>query len=244
MTTVQSAAQRTNDEEQRTNDELKSLAEQAGRDLEDASALEILQWAVDTFGKRFCVTSSMEDAVVSHLASRARPGVDVVFLDTGYHFPETIGTRDAVAAVMDVNVITLTARQTVAEQDAEFGAKLHDRNPDLCCAMRKVKPLEEGLTSYAAWATGLRRDESPTRANTPVVSWDEKRQKVKISPIARWTQDDVDAYVTEHGVLTNPLLMDGYGSVGCAPCTRRLLEGEDARAGRWSGNAKTECGIH
>lgn len=237
MTTVQAQGQR-------TDEELKALAEQAGRDLEDASALEILQWAVDTFGERFCVTSSMEDAVVAHLASRARPGVDVVFLDTGYHFPETIGTRDAVAAVMDVNVITLTPKQSVAEQDAEFGAKLHDRNPDLCCAMRKVKPLEEGLTSYAAWATGLRRDESPTRANTPVVGWDEKRRKVKISPIARWTQDDVDAYVTEHGVLTNPLLMDGYGSVGCAPCTRRLLEGEDARAGRWSGNAKTECGIH
>lgn len=237
MTTVQTQGQR-------TDEELKALAEQAGRDLEDASALEILQWAVDTFGERFCVTSSMEDAVVAHLASRARPGVDVVFLDTGYHFPETIGTRDAVAAVMDVNVITLTPKQSVAEQDAEFGAKLHDRNPDLCCAMRKVKPLEEGLTSYAAWATGLRRDESPTRANTPVVGWDEKRRKVKISPIARWTQDDVDAYVTEHGVLTNPLLMDGYGSVGCAPCTRRLLEGEDARAGRWSGNAKTECGIH
>ncbi|GGV45534.1 phosphoadenosine phosphosulfate reductase [Streptomyces longisporoflavus] len=231
-------------QEQRTNDELKALAEQAGRDLEDASALDILRWAVDTFGERFCVTSSMEDAVVAHLASRARPGVDVVFLDTGYHFPETIGTRDAVAAVMDVNVITLTPKQTVAEQDAEFGAKLHDRDPDLCCAMRKVKPLEEGLASYAAWATGLRRDESPTRANTPVVGWDEKRQKVKVSPIARWTQDDVDAYVDEHGVLTNPLLMDGYGSVGCAPCTRRLLEGEDARAGRWSGNAKTECGIH
>ncbi|MEU6672879.1 phosphoadenylyl-sulfate reductase [Streptomyces sp. NPDC046925] len=237
MTTVQV-------QEQRTNDELKALAEQAGRDLEDASALEILRWAVDTFGERFCVTSSMEDAVVAHLASRARPGVDVVFLDTGYHFPETIGTRDAVAAVMDVNVITLTPKQTVAEQDAEFGAKLHDRDPDLCCAMRKVKPLEEGLTSYAAWATGLRRDESPTRANTPVVGWDEKRRKVKVSPIARWTQDDVDAYIDEHGVLTNPLLMDGYGSVGCAPCTRRLLEGEDARAGRWSGNAKTECGIH
>ncbi|MFE0135605.1 phosphoadenylyl-sulfate reductase [Streptomyces sp. NPDC059037] len=244
MTTAQSQSRDQGAQEQRTNDELKVLAEQAGRDLEDASALEILQWAVDAFGTRFCVTSSMEDAVVAHLASRARPGVDVVFLDTGYHFPETIGTRDAVAAVMDVNVITLTPRQSVAEQDAEFGAQLHDRNPDLCCAMRKVKPLEEGLTSYAAWATGLRRDESPTRANTPVVGWDEKRQKVKVSPIARWTQDDVDAYVTEHGVLTNPLLMDGYGSVGCAPCTRRLLEGEDARAGRWAGNAKTECGIH
>ncbi|MFF2501778.1 phosphoadenylyl-sulfate reductase [Streptomyces sp. NPDC058067] len=224
--------------------DLRELAERAGRDLEDASALEILTWAIDTFGTSFCVTSSMEDAVVAHLASRVRAGVDVVFLDTGYHFPETIGTRDAVEAVMDVNVITLTPRQTVAEQDAEFGPKLHDRDPDLCCAMRKVKPLEEGLSSYTAWATGLRRDESPTRANTPVVGWDEKRRKVKVSPIARWTQDDVDAYVAEHGVLTNPLLMDGYGSVGCAPCTRRLLEGEDARAGRWSGSNKTECGIH
>jgi phosphoadenosine phosphosulfate reductase len=228
----------------RTEPDLRELAERAGRDLEDASALEILTWAVDTFGKRFCVTSSMEDAVVAHLASRARPGVDVVFLDTGYHFEETIGTRDAVEAVMDVNVITLTPRQTVAEQDAEFGPKLHDRDPDLCCAMRKVKPLEDGLSSYTAWATGLRRDESPTRANTPVVGWDEKRRKVKVSPIARWTQDDVEAYVAEHGVLTNPLLMDGYGSVGCAPCTRRLLEGEDARAGRWAGSNKTECGIH
>ncbi|MEU1101047.1 phosphoadenylyl-sulfate reductase [Streptomyces tibetensis] len=234
-------------QEERTTEDLKQLAEQAGRDLEDASALEILQWAAKTFGKRFCVTSSMEDAVVAHLASRAMSGgakVDVIFLDTGYHFEETIGTRDAVEAVMDVNLITLTPRQSVAEQDAEYGPKLHDRNPDLCCKLRKVQPLEEGLKDYQAWATGLRRDESPTRANTPVVGWDEKRQKVKISPIARWTQDDVDAYVTEHGVLTNPLLMDGYASVGCAPCTRRVLEGEDARAGRWAGRSKTECGLH
>src|SRR6478609_11035305 len=112
-----------------TTDDLRSLAERAGRELEDASASDILRWAADTFGKRFCVTSSMEDAVVAHLASRAMPGVDVVFLDTGYHFPETIGTRDAVAAVMDVNVITLTPRRTVAEQDAEHGPKLHDRDP-------------------------------------------------------------------------------------------------------------------
>ncbi|OIK27508.1 phosphoadenylyl-sulfate reductase [Streptomyces malaysiense] len=227
-----------------TDDELRELAERAGRELEDASALEILRWAVDTFGEGFCVTSSMEDAVVAHLASRVRPGVDVVFLDTGYHFPETIGTRDAVAAVMDVNVLTLTPRQTVAEQDAEYGPRLHDRDPDLCCALRKVRPLQEGLENHRAWATGLRRDESPTRAHTPVVGWDEKRRKVKVSPIARWTQDDVDAYVAEHGVLTNPLLMDGYASVGCAPCTRRVLEGEDARAGRWAGRAKTECGLH
>jgi phosphoadenosine phosphosulfate reductase len=228
----------------RTADELRLLAERAGRDLEDADALDVLRWAAATFGGRFCVTSSMEDAVVAHLASRALPGVDVVFLDTGYHFPETIGTRDAVAAVMDVNVITLTPKQTVAEQDAEYGPRLHDRDPDRCCALRKVAPLEEGLRGYDAWATGLRRDESPTRAATPVVGWDARRQKVKIAPIARWTQQDVERYVAEHGVLTNPLLMDGYASVGCAPCTRRVLEGEDARAGRWAGAAKTECGIH
>jgi phosphoadenosine phosphosulfate reductase len=227
-----------------TAQDLQQLAERAGRDLEDASALDVLRWAADTFGPRFCVTSSMEDAVVAHLASRALPGVDVVFLDTGYHFPETIGTRDAVAAVMDVNVITLTPVQTVAEQDAQYGPRLHDRDPDQCCALRKVAPLEAGLKGYDAWATGLRRDESPTRANTPVVAWDSRRQKVKIAPIARWTQEDVEAYVAEHGVLTNPLLMDGYASVGCAPCTRRVLEGEDARAGRWAGIGKTECGIH
>ncbi|RAJ55723.1 phosphoadenosine phosphosulfate reductase [Streptomyces sp. Amel2xB2] len=224
--------------------DLRRLAEDAGRELEDAPALEILRWAAGTFGDRFCVTSSMEDAVVAHLASRVAPGVQVVFLDTGYHFPETIGTRDAVDAVMDVQVVTLTPRQSVAEQDAEYGPRLHDRDPDLCCALRKVAPLEEGLRHYDAWATGLRRDESPTRADTPVVGWDERRQKVKISPIARWNQADVDAYVAEHGVLTNPLLSDGYASVGCAPCTRRVLEGEDARAGRWSGTGKSECGIH
>ncbi|MFI5619428.1 phosphoadenylyl-sulfate reductase [Streptomyces sp. NPDC051567] len=224
--------------------DLRELAERAGRELEDASAPEILRWATDTFGARFAVTSSMEDAVVAHLASRVRPGVDVVFLDTGYHFEETIGTRDAVEAVMDVRVITLTPRRSVAEQDAEHGPRLYERDPDLCCALRKVKPLEEGLTGYDAWATGLRRDESPTRAATPVVGWDERRRKVKVAPIARWSQDDVDAYVTEHGVLTNPLLTDGYASVGCAPCTRRVAQGEDARAGRWAGRAKTECGLH
>lgn len=163
-------------------EELRELAERAGRELEDASATEILTWAADAFGPRFCVTSSMEDAVVAHLASRVLPGVDVVFLDTGYHFPETIGTRDAVDAVMDVNVITITPRQTVAEQDAEYGEKLHDRDPDLCCALRKVKPLEDGLTAYAAWATGLRRDGVADPGEHPVVGWDDRRRKVKVSP--------------------------------------------------------------
>lgn len=227
-----------------TDEALEQLALSAGRELEDATAEEILGWASETFGARWCVTSSMEDAVVAHLASRVRPGIDVVFLDTGYHFVETIGTRDAVAAVYPVNVITLTPRQTVAEQDAEYGPRLHDRDPDLCCALRKVAPLATSLEGYDAWATGLRRDDSPERAGTPVVGWDANKRKVKISPIARWDQDKVDAYVDEHGVLVNPLLTDGYASIGCEPCTRRVAPGEDPRAGRWAGRAKTECGIH
>ncbi|MFI1580617.1 phosphoadenylyl-sulfate reductase [Embleya sp. NPDC020630] len=224
--------------------DLEALAGRAALELEDATASEILAWTHEQFGPAWCVTSSMEDAVVAHLASKVAPGVDVVFLDTGYHFPETIGTRDAVDAVYDVNVITVHPELTVVQQDAKYGPALHDRDPDACCAMRKVAPLERALTDYRAWATGLRRDDSPSRANTPVVSWDARRRKVKVAPIARWTQDDVEAYIAEHGVLTNPLLMDGYASIGCAPCTRRVAPGEDARAGRWAGLGKTECGIH
>ncbi|MFJ1702443.1 phosphoadenylyl-sulfate reductase [Kitasatospora sp. NPDC088346] len=226
--------------------DLEALATAAGRDLEEASAQDVLRWAADTFGRKFCVTSSMEDAVVAHLASSVFPGVDVVFLDTGYHFAETIGTRDAVAAVMPVNVITLTPQLSVAEQDARYGPRLHDRDPDLCCSLRKVEPLNRGLGGYDAWATGLRRDESPSRANTPVVSWDPKRRKVKIAPIARWTQEDVDAYVAANGVLLNPLLWEGYTSIGCSPlsCTAKPGDGEQGRAGRWAGSGKTECGIH
>jgi phosphoadenosine phosphosulfate reductase len=227
-----------------TTTDLRAVALAAGRDLESATAEEVLRWATDTFGRRLVVTSSMADAVIVDLVSRVAPGTDVVFLDTGYHFAETLGTRDAVAATYPVNLITVTPVRSVPEQDAEHGARLHDRDPDLCCALRKVAPLETALEGYDAWVTGLRRDESPTRALTPVVGWDERRAKVKVNPIARWTEDDVQAYVVAHGVLVNPLLADGYASVGCAPCTRRVGTGDDARAGRWAGLTKTECGIH
>jgi phosphoadenosine phosphosulfate reductase len=227
-----------------TTTDLRAVALAAGRELESATAEEVLRWATDTFGRRLVVTSSMADAVIVDLVSRVAPGTDVVFLDTGYHFAETLGTRDAVAATYPVNLITVTPVRSVPEQDAEHGARLHDRDPDLCCALRKVAPLETALEGYDAWVTGLRRDESPTRALTPVVGWDERRAKVKVNPIARWTEDDVQAYVVAHGVLVNPLLADGYASVGCAPCTRRVGTGDDARAGRWAGLTKTECGIH
>ncbi len=223
---------------------LVSLVEAAEPELDGAHPLDVLRWAADEFGDRLCITSSMADAVLSHLASRARPGIHVVFLDTGYHFAETIGTRDAVASTMPVTVLSVKPSQTVAEQDAEYGPRLYERDPDLCCAMRKVRPLEAALSGYHAWGSGVRRDEAPSRANTPVVAWDAKRSMVKINPLATWTQEDVDAYATEHGVLINPLIDAGYTSVGCAPCTRAVKPGEDARAGRWAGRDKVECGLH
>jgi phosphoadenosine phosphosulfate reductase len=224
--------------------ELQQIAEQAGRDLETASAQEILRWAVDTFGDRFVIASSMGDGLLAHLASSVASGVDVLFLDTGYHFAETLGTRDAVAQVYDVNVRTVLPLLTVAQQDAEHGERLHERDPNACCAMRKVEPLARGLAPYTAWASGIRRDEAATRRDVRVVEWDAKREMVKVNPIAAWTQDDVDAYVAEHGVLVNPLAYDGYPSIGCGPCTRRVAPGEDPRSGRWAGTNKTECGLH
>jgi phosphoadenosine phosphosulfate reductase len=223
---------------------LRALAEEAGEELEGRPALEILGWADERFGASWCVASSMTDAVLAHLASRVRPGVDVLFGDTGYHFAETVGTRDAMAATVPVTVVSITPRQTVAQQDASFGARLYERNPDMCCALRKVNPLRERLRNYTAWATGLRREEAVTRADARVVEWDEQRRMVKLNPIAAWTQADVDAYIAEHDLVVNPLLADGYGSIGCAPCTRRVLDGGDARSGRWAGTAKVECGLH
>lgn len=225
--------------------DLEALATQAGKDLEGADATQIVQWAADTFGSRFAVASSMQDTVLLHVAQSVIPDVDVLFLDTGYHFAETIQTRDRVAARYPrVHVRNLTPRLTVAEQDADYGKDLFARDPDLCCALRKTHPLDDALDDYDAWATGLRRVESPTRANTPVVSFDPRRDKVKVAPLAAWTDQQVEAYAAEHDLIANPLLTQGYPSIGCAPCTRRVAAGEDPRAGRWSGTDKTECGIH
>jgi phosphoadenosine phosphosulfate reductase len=178
-----------------------------------------------------------------HLAEQALPGIDVVFLDTGYHFVETLGTRDAVEAVHNVNLITVTPDLTVAQQDTAYGKDLFARAPDQCCALRKVAPLNRALEPYSAWATGVRRADSPARASTPVVSWDARRRLVKIAPIARWSDDDVARYIEDNSLMINPLLEEGYPSIGCSPCTRPA-DSSDPRAGRWAGLAKTECGIH
>jgi phosphoadenosine phosphosulfate reductase len=223
---------------------METLAAEAAEALQGASADEVITWAAGTFGSRLCITSSMTDAVIVDLASRQIPGIDVLFLDTGYHFAETIGTRDAVSAVYPVNVINVTPPTTVAEQDAELGPKLYGRNPDLCCYLRKVVPLEQSLEPYDAWITGVRREETDARTDTKVVQWDPRRKMVKVNPIVEWTQQEVDDYIASRGVLVNPLVYDGYPSIGCATCTARVEGGADPRSGRWAGTAKTECGIH
>ncbi len=207
-------------------------------------ALAVLRWAGDTFGAEFAITSSMADGLLAHLASRVVPGVHVVFLDTGYHFAETIGTRDWIGSVLPITLVNVTPTTTVAEQDAELGPKLHERDPDLCCSLRKVTPLAEALAGYVAWGSGVRRDESPSRAATKLVDWDLRRGMVKVNPIAAWSQDVVDAYLAEHRIPVNPLFEVGYGSIGCEPCTRPVAPGEDPRAGRWAGKNKIECGLH
>ncbi|MBO0803496.1 MAG: phosphoadenylyl-sulfate reductase [Nocardiopsaceae bacterium] len=223
---------------------MRSLAEQAAEELEGAPAEEVIRWATDTFGDRICVTSSMTDAVLIHLVSAVRPGIDVIFLDTGYHFAETIGTREAVQAVYPVNVVNVTPSRTVAEQDAELGPRLYGRDPDLCCYLRKVEPLERALGDYDAWFTGVRSEESERRRDARVVEWDDKRAMVKVNPILSWTSEQVDDYIASHGVLVNPLVYDGYPSIGCRTCTKRVEAGADPRSGRWAGTGKTECGIH
>ncbi|MDQ5855421.1 MAG: phosphoadenylyl-sulfate reductase [Actinomycetota bacterium] len=223
---------------------LRALALRAQHELAAATAQEVLAWTAQTFGDRFIVASNMQDAALVDLACRARPGVDVLFLETGYHFAETIGTRDAIAAAYPVRIVDALPEQTVAEQDAAHGKDLFARDPDRCCQLRKVIPLQATLAGYDAWVTGVRRVEAPTRANTPLVGWDARHSLIKINPIAGWSDQDMAAYIEAHGVLVNPLVAAGYPSIGCAPCTAKPASGADPRSGRWAGRAKTECGLH
>jgi phosphoadenosine phosphosulfate reductase len=234
----------------RSREELKALAEQGNLELgsltdHEASPAEVVAWVARNFGSdAAAVACSMADAALPHLVAEQLPGVDVLFLDTGYHFAETRYTRDEVGRVLDVRIVDVLPEQTVAQQDAEFGAKLHDRDPALCCERRKVGPLKDALGGYEVWFTGVRREEAPTRTNTPLVTWDERNGLVKINPVAAWTFDDLLDYAGEHNVPVNLLVSNGYPSIGCEPCTKPVAPGEDPRSGRWAGLSKTECGLH
>ena len=228
--------------------ELRALVDEFNAGWQDRGveppAEEVASWVAHTFPGTAAVACSMADAVLPHLVSRVLPGVDVLFLDTGYHFSDTLVTRDLVVEDLPITLVNVVPDHTVAEQDATHGPRLYERDPGLCCRLRKVEPLARTLPAYETWVTGVRRDEAPTRTFTPVVSWDEKNGLVKVNPLAAWSFEQLQAYATEHGVEVNPLLGDGYPSIGCEPCTRRVLPGEDPRAGRWAGFAKTECGLH
>ncbi|GAB3187499.1 phosphoadenylyl-sulfate reductase [Nesterenkonia suensis] len=229
-----------------TADRLRSLAAAGAEELGwEASADQVIGWVarnVDTAD--VAVACSMADAVLPALVAEQLPGVDVLFLETGYHFTETLAARDEVARQLDVTVVDVTPKLTVAEQDAEYGKDLFGRDPAACCRMRKMEPLAEALSGYKLWFTGVRRDEAPTRVDTPLVTFDELHGLIKVNPVASWSFDDLVDYSNRHALPVNLLLQNGYPSIGCRPCTRPVAEGEDPRAGRWSGSGKVECGIH
>ncbi len=215
----------------------ETLVEQA-RTMEGWSAEEIVRWSVGAFGDRICATTSAADTVMIHLVHSVAPKVEFVFLDTGFHFPETLATLDRATRRYDLN---MRIERPVADAPDLYGTDV-----DTCCGARKVDTLARAMVGREAWLTGLRRADSPSRADTPILSRNTAGM-VKVCPIATWTDDDVDAYITEHDLIMNPLLFDGYDSIGCAPCTSRVslsTDSTDRRAGRWAGSSKTECGIH
>ena len=209
--------------------------DQASAELNDRSATEIIAWAVENFGSDLVMAASFQDAVLIDLCVKVDPRMLTIFLDTHFHFPETLAYMRRIRDLYDLNLAILEPE--IADDVSPCGA------PD-CCALRKVAPLNKMLETKAAWITGLKRIDTPERANAPVVSWDAEKAIVKINPMAAWTDDDVDNYVKEHGLPRHPLNYVGYISIGCAPTTRPVAPGEDPRAGRWPDSDKTECGLH
>ncbi|HET9690715.1 MAG TPA: phosphoadenylyl-sulfate reductase [Acidimicrobiales bacterium] len=208
---------------------------EVSRGFEKAPAGAVIEWAVEQFHPHLCLTASMTDAVLIDLAVSVEPSIEVVFIDTGYHFPETLETVEVVRRHYGLNLRVLT----VAPQPVE----LWKADPERCCSAAKVEQLDRALAGKLAWMSGLRRAEAATRAAAPIVARD-LRGLVKVNPIATWTDDDVASYVRDHEVPVNPLLARGYPSIGCQPCTSPVADSADPRSGRWAGRAKTECGLH
>jgi len=204
--------------------------------FERASPAAIIGWAVERFGDDITVACSFEDAVLVDIAVSAKPDVEILFLDTQYHFAETLWYVEELRRRYDLN---LKVMEPLVEPDNRW-----QRDVASCCGVRKVEPLNRGLAGKAAWVTGLKRVDAPTRADAPIVSWDVARNMVKVNPLATWTALDLAVYAREHDLPPNPLAERGYSSIGCWPCTKPVAPGEDARAGRWSGLDKTECGLH
>jgi phosphoadenosine phosphosulfate reductase len=222
--------------------------EELARTWEEAGTAPeaILAWVGERFGRDAVLACSFqaEDCVLVDMIARVAPRVGVFYLDTGLLFDETYATRDRLQERYGIRPVAFRPALTVAEQAAQYGEALWSRDPDLCCHMRKVLPLEQALAGRLCWITGIRRDQAPTRRHTPLIQWDARFRLVKVNPLARWTVDDVWNYIRAHDVPYNPMHDRGFPSIGCWPCTRAVRPGEDPRAGRWSGTGKIECGIH
>ncbi len=226
--------------------EKEALVNQAAEEFENASPDALLSYATEKFSKIVLACSfGAEDVVLVDILSKVKPGADVFYLDTDFHFKETYETRDRIVEqYKTLNFIKMSPKLTPEEQAAQHGEKLWESNPNECCNIRKVEPLTRVLGQYDAWITGIRRDQAPTRANAKKVEYDAKFGLIKFNPIASWTWDDVWNYIRENNVIYNPLHDNNYPSIGCEYCTRQVMPGEDPRAGRWAGNDKTECGLH
>ena len=217
--------------------------------FETAHPREIVRWALDASGlERIALASAFqaEGTCVMHMATRIRPDVPILFLETGFHFDETLEIKRRLTERLSLNVLELTGDYTAESQAEAFGARLYERDPDRCCQINKVEPMLGALRGLDAWITAFRRDSSPTRANAPIVDRYELepgRWIVKVNPVATWTRRDTWAYLKEHDLPHNPLYDLGYASIGCAPCTRLQFPGEPERAGRWAGLSRWECGI-
>jgi phosphoadenosine phosphosulfate reductase len=223
----------------------QELAEASNR-LEKGRAEDILRWAVDRFAPRFTMATAFgpEGMVLIHMLADIAPTTPIFNLDTGYQFQETLELREKVRERYGIEVELKRAKTTVAEYEALHGGPVYKTNPNQCCADRKLAVLKEAVSGMHAWASAIRRDQTPDRAQSPIVGWDKKFSLVKVSPLANWTKKDVWKMILDHDIPYNPLHDQGYPSVGCWPCTRAVILGEDDRSGRWSGFAKTECGLH
>ena len=216
----------------------------ANQRLEDATPAERLSFAVETFGDDLLFTSSFgaQSAVLLHLWSEVARHLPVVFIDTGFLFPETLAYRDRLTEQLGLNVRVLTPDVANADFVARYGSDVQRRDPDFCCGLNKVAPLAPLRESARAWVSGLRRDQSRSRARVAILEQD--GHLVRVHPIATMTKEDVADYVSKHGLPEHPLVKRRYLSIGCAPCTRAVSDGEDERAGRWAWTNKTECGLH
>jgi len=226
--------------------ELQAEITAKSQELETATPQEILRWACERFAPHFTMATAFgpEGMTIIHMLAEIAPETPIFNLETGYQFQETLELREKVKAKYGIEVEFKYPELSVEAYEAKHGGPLYQTNPAQCCFDRKIKVLQAAAKGWHAWASAIRRDQSPDRAKAPIVGWDKKFNLIKISPLANWKKDQVWRLILEHDIPYNPLHDQGYSSIGCQPCTRAVLFGEDDRAGRWSGSAKTECGLH